>query len=170
MVVVDEPKLDVMSLRTIPSSVSTFTPLVPSPGYGPPVSSGISDTHSVVDVLAVVAAVVSAVVAPDVETVVSADVAPVVVSTEPDDVGASVESDDDSPSPDPHAASDECPQPGTADGEQHAAPVHHRLQVVCESSVELVVFVVVVQRSRWSWWISNHRHIRGCWALAERSL
>ena len=31
-----------MSLRTIPSSVSTLTPLVPSPGNGPPVSSGIS--------------------------------------------------------------------------------------------------------------------------------
>src|SRR5690349_13139914 len=41
-VVVDVPKLDRMSLRMIPLSVSTFGPLVPSPGYGPLVSSGIS--------------------------------------------------------------------------------------------------------------------------------
>jgi hypothetical protein len=31
-----------MSLRTMPLSVSTFTPLEPSAGNGPPVSSGIS--------------------------------------------------------------------------------------------------------------------------------
>ncbi len=31
-VVVDEPKLDRMSLRTIPLAVSTFTPFEPSPG------------------------------------------------------------------------------------------------------------------------------------------
>ena len=37
-----EPKLDRMSLRTIPDSVSTFGPFEPSPGYGPDVSSGIS--------------------------------------------------------------------------------------------------------------------------------
>ena len=37
-----EPKLEVMSLRTMPLSVSTLTPLEPSPGYGPAVSSGIS--------------------------------------------------------------------------------------------------------------------------------
>src|SRR3954471_13069842 len=37
-----EPKLFVMSLRTMPLSVSTLTPLEPSPGYGPLVSSGIS--------------------------------------------------------------------------------------------------------------------------------
>ncbi|WP_249266469.1 MULTISPECIES: hypothetical protein [unclassified Pseudonocardia] len=36
------PKLDRMSLRTTPDSVSTFAPLEPSPGYGPAVSSGIS--------------------------------------------------------------------------------------------------------------------------------
>jgi hypothetical protein len=41
-VVVEVPKLERMSLRTIPLSVSTLTPLVPSPGYGPLVSSGIS--------------------------------------------------------------------------------------------------------------------------------
>ena len=40
--VVLEPKLDVMSLRTMPLSVSTFAPLEPSPGYGPAVSSGSS--------------------------------------------------------------------------------------------------------------------------------
>src|SRR5215204_4860847 len=36
-----EPKLDVMSLRTMPCSTSTFGPFVPSAGYGPPVSCGI---------------------------------------------------------------------------------------------------------------------------------
>jgi hypothetical protein len=35
------PKLDRMSLRTMPLSVSMFGPLDPSPGYGPAVSSGI---------------------------------------------------------------------------------------------------------------------------------
>jgi hypothetical protein len=40
--VVLDPKLDVMSLRTMPLWVSTFAPLDPSPGYGPDVSSGIS--------------------------------------------------------------------------------------------------------------------------------
>ena len=40
--VVLEPKLEVMSLRTMPLSVSTFAPLEPSPGYGPAVSSGSS--------------------------------------------------------------------------------------------------------------------------------
>ena len=34
------PKLLVMSLRTTPLSASTFGPLEPSPGNGPPVSSG----------------------------------------------------------------------------------------------------------------------------------
>ena len=37
-----EPKLEVMSLRTMPLSVSTLVPLEPSPGYGPAVSSGSS--------------------------------------------------------------------------------------------------------------------------------
>ena len=36
------PKLLVMSLRTMPLSVSTLTPFEPSAGNGPPVSSGIS--------------------------------------------------------------------------------------------------------------------------------
>ena len=40
--VVEEPKLEVMSLRTTPLSVNTLAPLEPSPGYGPAVSSGIS--------------------------------------------------------------------------------------------------------------------------------
>src|SRR5215207_5657781 len=39
-----DPKLLVMSLRTMPDSVSTFGPFDPSPGYGPPVSSGIAST------------------------------------------------------------------------------------------------------------------------------
>ena len=39
---VEEPKLEVMSLRTTPLSVNTLAPLDPSPGYGPAVSSGIS--------------------------------------------------------------------------------------------------------------------------------
>src|SRR5688500_18898753 len=39
-----EPKLLVMSLRTMPDSVRTFGPFDPSPGYGPAVSSGISST------------------------------------------------------------------------------------------------------------------------------
>ena len=42
--VVDEPKLERMSLRTMPESSSTLTPFEPSPGYGPPVSSGTSST------------------------------------------------------------------------------------------------------------------------------
>ena len=41
-VVVDEPKLDRMSDRTIPESSRTLTPLDPSPGYGPAVSSSTS--------------------------------------------------------------------------------------------------------------------------------
>jgi hypothetical protein len=40
--VVLAPKLEVMSLRTMPLSVSTLVPLEPSPGYGPDVSSGSS--------------------------------------------------------------------------------------------------------------------------------
>jgi hypothetical protein len=40
--VVEDPKLLVMSLRTTPLSASTSTPLEPSPGKGPAVSSGIS--------------------------------------------------------------------------------------------------------------------------------
>ena len=40
-VVVELPKLEVMSGRTTPSCASTSGPLVPSPGNGPAVSSGI---------------------------------------------------------------------------------------------------------------------------------
>ncbi|GHB13586.1 hypothetical protein GCM10010306_000530 [Streptomyces umbrinus] len=36
-----DPKLEVMSLRTTPLSFRTFTPLEPSPGYGPAVSLGM---------------------------------------------------------------------------------------------------------------------------------
>ena len=42
--VVDEPKLERMSLRTMPESSSTLMPFDPSPGYGPAVSSGTSVT------------------------------------------------------------------------------------------------------------------------------
>jgi hypothetical protein len=48
-----EPKDLVMSLRTMPDSVSTFGPLEPSPGYGPAVSCGISSTSVPVVVLEV---------------------------------------------------------------------------------------------------------------------
>src|SRR5215813_13638240 len=41
-VVVELPKLDRMSVRTIPDSSSTSGPFEPSPGYGPAVSSGTS--------------------------------------------------------------------------------------------------------------------------------
>ena len=42
----DAPKLDVMSLRTMPLSVSTLGPLEPSPGNGPAVSSGITGAQA----------------------------------------------------------------------------------------------------------------------------
>src|SRR4051794_19788795 len=67
-------KLVVMSLRTTPFSFSTSGPLEPSPGYGPPVSSGITE-HDVT--VAVDAAVV--VVAPAAVDVVDDD-APFVVA------------------------------------------------------------------------------------------
>jgi hypothetical protein len=38
-----EPTLDRRSLRSIPAIVSAFGPLVPSPGYGPAVSVGITE-------------------------------------------------------------------------------------------------------------------------------
>src|SRR5439155_15273895 len=38
---VEGPKLDRMSFRTTPDCASAFTPLDPSPGNGPAVSSGI---------------------------------------------------------------------------------------------------------------------------------
>jgi hypothetical protein len=43
---VPDPKLERMSRRTTPSSVSTFGPFEPSPGYGPAVSSGIGSPQS----------------------------------------------------------------------------------------------------------------------------
>lgn len=60
------PKLDRMSLRTTPDSVSTFAPLEPSPGYGPAVSSGISpvEVAVVADGAAVPQAASPAVTAP----------------------------------------------------------------------------------------------------------
>jgi hypothetical protein len=42
-VVVEEPKLERMSPRTTPESSSTLGPFEPSPGKGPPVSSGTSE-------------------------------------------------------------------------------------------------------------------------------
>jgi hypothetical protein len=42
-VVVDEPKLERMSLRTMPESSSTSGPFDPSAGKGPAVSSGTSE-------------------------------------------------------------------------------------------------------------------------------
>src|SRR6516164_66696 len=67
-----EPKLDRMSLRTTPFWVSTLSPLEPSPGYGPAVSSGICS-------MSVAAAALAAVVAAllEVEPLVAVDVAPV---------------------------------------------------------------------------------------------
>jgi hypothetical protein len=67
--VVDEPKLARMSLRTMPESSRTLTPLEPSPGYGPPVSSGTSvrgaDAAAVADGDAVGVAVAGAVAVGD---------------------------------------------------------------------------------------------------------
>src|SRR5215217_8048419 len=40
--VVEVPKLEVMSSRTMPLWFRTFGPFEPSPGYGPPVSSGMT--------------------------------------------------------------------------------------------------------------------------------
>ena len=46
--VLEVPKLEVMSFRTTPEAARTFGPLEPSPGYGPAVSSGISTPHSAI--------------------------------------------------------------------------------------------------------------------------
>jgi hypothetical protein len=48
------PKLLEMSRRTTPLSARTFGPLEPSPGYGPAVSSGISEVVVVVVLLLLV--------------------------------------------------------------------------------------------------------------------
>ena len=50
------PTLDLMSLRTMPLSVRTLGPFVPSPGYGPAVSFGIWAQLASVAVVVVVAA------------------------------------------------------------------------------------------------------------------
>src|SRR5437763_16662427 len=42
----DEPKLARISERTMPDCVNTLGPLVPSPGYGPAVSDGITEHAS----------------------------------------------------------------------------------------------------------------------------
>src|SRR5215217_7696391 len=60
-----EPKLDRMSLRTMPLWVRTSGPLDPSPGYGPAVSCGISVLQLAAPVAATAeAAPVAAFVAP----------------------------------------------------------------------------------------------------------
>ena len=56
------PKLDRMSLRTTPLSVSTSAPFEPSPGYGPAVSSGMMEHDVTVAVAAPVVVVAPAVV------------------------------------------------------------------------------------------------------------
>ena len=61
----DAPKLDRMSLRTMPLSARTSGPLEPSPGYGPAVSSGISPRAAAVPVAVAAAEPVDA-VEPDV--------------------------------------------------------------------------------------------------------
>jgi hypothetical protein len=80
--VVEVPKLDVMSLRTMPLSVSTFGPFDPSPGYGPAVSSliGVHVAADAVSADAVVASVTDAMVVVDSEVTV---VAPVVAAVLP---------------------------------------------------------------------------------------
>ena len=134
VVVVDEPKLDVMSLRTMPSSLSTFTPFVPSPGYGPPVSSGISATHSAVVSLAAVS------LAAAVFGLVSAAAVDVEVAGEPVDAVDAVdtdEPDDDAPSLRTARGEHQRTEPCATDGEQHAPTVHHRVQIVREPAIEL---------------------------------
>ena len=80
------PKLERMSVRTMPLSVRTFGPLEPSPGNGPAVSSGTASV-TVSPLLAAVVAVVAPVVA---------DAAVVVV------VGPAVEAVEDSELSSPH--------------------------------------------------------------------
>ena len=79
--VVEVPKLDVMSLRTMPLSVSTFGPFDPSPGYGPAVSSliGVHDAVDAVSAAAVVAVVAEAMVVVDPVVAVVAPVVAVVL-------------------------------------------------------------------------------------------
>ena len=84
--VVDEPKLDVMSLRTMPLSARTFGPLEPSPGYGPAVSSLIgsqvaADPVSAAAAVSATAALVADVALVDVESLV--DDVPVVSPVAP---------------------------------------------------------------------------------------
>ena len=61
----EPPKLDRMSLRTMPLSVSTFGPFEPSPGKGPFVSSGMT-SHSAAAVVAPAVEVPPAKVDPEV--------------------------------------------------------------------------------------------------------
>src|SRR5215207_2626797 len=69
-------KLEVMSLRTTPFSASTSGPFEPSPGNGPPVSSGNAEHEVTVDAaepaVVVVAALVVGVVDDDAPSVVAA--------------------------------------------------------------------------------------------------
>ena len=71
--VVDVPKLDVMSLRTMPLSVRTSGPFDPSPGYGPAVSSliGVHDAVATVSAAAVLALVEATIAVDPLVTVVA---------------------------------------------------------------------------------------------------
>jgi hypothetical protein len=80
--VVDVPKLDVMSLRTMPLSASAFGPFDPSPGNGPAVSSLIG-VHVAVDAVSADAAVASVADAMVVVDPTAAAVAPVVAAVLP---------------------------------------------------------------------------------------
>src|SRR2546426_7440656 len=55
-----DPKLDRMSLRTTPLWVRTSGPFDPSPGYGPPVSSGIVSQPAALAVVGLPVAVADA--------------------------------------------------------------------------------------------------------------
>ena len=72
-VVVDEPKLERMSLRTMPESSSTLGPFEPSPGKGPAVSSGTSVRSPLAEdePVSSVEVVPGAAVAPEAESLVS---------------------------------------------------------------------------------------------------
>jgi hypothetical protein len=109
-VVADDPKLDRMSLRTMPESSSTFGPLEPSAGKGPPVSSGTSVSPE------------AAAVAPEL------DAAPV-------RAGAAVAPSDASDRP--KAAGSPAAAPATEEAE-HPAPVDGRPDVMDESAILLV--------------------------------
>ena len=75
-----EPIEERMSLRTIPLSVRMFTPLVPSPGKGPPVS-GATAAHVPLAATAVLALIVAVVFLLDFFLVVAANASLAAVPT-----------------------------------------------------------------------------------------